>query len=68
MKRIKKSISELWDNFKWLNIHAIGKLKGEKWQGERSLRNNAPHFSNLIKNVNSKIQEIQQTKLQAHET
>lgn len=27
----EKSISELWDNFKWPNIYANGISKGERW-------------------------------------
>lgn len=60
-------ISELWNIFKWLHIHVIGDSKGEKGWGEESLGNNGPNFSTLMKNINSKIQDIQQTKLQTQE-
>lgn len=52
-----KSMSELWDNFKWHNIYVVGVPEGtigtEKVFEDRM----ATNFLNLVKTINPKIQE-----------
>ena len=64
-KRIQKnedSISSLWDNFKWFNIHIIRVPEGEEKEQEignlsgKTVRKNLP---NLVKEIDMQVQEAQ---------
>ena len=58
----EKSFSELWDNFSWYNIVGVPKeLKRKKGQKKIFEEIMARSFPNLMKTVNSGIQESQQT-------
>lgn len=58
----EKSFSELWDNFSWYDIVVVPKeLKRKKEQKKIFEEIMARSFPNLMKTVNSGIQESQQT-------
>ena len=58
----EKSFSELWDNFSWYDIVGVPKeLKRKKGQKKIFEEIMARSFPNLMKTVNSGIQESQQT-------
>ena len=66
-KRIEKhdSVSSLWDNFKWSNIHIIGLPEGEV--KEEKIRNLSEkimkeNFPNLVKETDMQVQKTQSPK------
>lgn len=52
-KTKKGSMFELWDNFKWPNIHATWVLKEEEIREEKKLLQEwiVKNFTNLMKNI-----------------
>ena len=68
-KRIQRnegSISSLWDNFKRSNIPIIGVPEGEEKEEETgNLSENIveENFSNLVKEIDTKVQEAQRVPI-----
>lgn len=62
-KKIKneKNMTEVWENFKWYNIYVAGVPEGATGTGKIFEDTMAMNFLNLVKTVNPKIQEVQQT-------
>lgn len=56
-RKKERCFSTLWDNDKQFNIHVIGVQEGRKRKEEKIMEH---HLSDLIKTINSQIQEAQQ--------
>lgn len=57
---MKISLKSRFENI--ILFPVIGKPNREEWQGEGSLKNNDPHFSNLMEIIDSKIKNSNKSK------